>query len=345
MVVLVAAALSTGTIVSGCSGSGSDATSSTTPAASKAETGPADASAFPVTVPHRYGETTIESEPKRVVTVGLTDQDAVLALGVAPVGTAEWFGEQPGAIWPWAADELGDAPEPQNIKDADGISFEKVAALRPDLILSVYGGLTSDEYDKLSQIAPTVAEPEGTVDYGVAWDDQTRVIGQALGQSEAAEDLVADVEGQIADARKANPGFDGATAVMATVFDDKISIYSPQDMRGRFLESLGFELPPEVAKLAGDDFSADVSMERVDLVDGDLVVWLVNDRDTDVPRFEAEALYASLDVHQQGRDVFVEMLQPEGAATTFITPLSIPFLLDELVPQLATALDGDPETT
>ena len=132
---------------------------------------------------------------------------------------------------------------------------------------------------------------------------------------------------------------------MATVYDDMISIYSPQDMRGRFMESLGFELPPEIAELAGDDFSADVSMERIDLIDGDLVVWLVNDRETDVPKFEAEPLYTRLDVHQDGRDVFVEMLEPEGAATTFITPLSIPFLLDELVPQLATALDGDPETT
>lgn len=340
---LLAAGALFGVALTGCAGSSSDPAPSSAPEASGEGS---DEGAFPVTIPHRFGDTTIDAEPERVVTVGLTDQDAVLALGTAPVGTAEWFGEQPGAVWPWAADELDGidgAGTPEIIKGADGIAFEKIAGLRPDLILSVYGGLTEGEYDKLSQIAPTVAQPDG-VDYGVAWDDQTRIIGQALGQTEAAEELVADVEGQIDAARKANPDFEGATGVMATVFDDKVSIYAPDDMRGRFLGSLGFEQPAEVAELAGENFSADVSMERVDLIDGDLVVWLINDRDTDVPKFEAEPLYSELAVHQEGRDVFVEMLQPEGAATTFITPLSIPFLLDELVPQLAAALDGDPET-
>jgi iron complex transport system substrate-binding protein len=328
----------------GCSSSGSDSSAATEPAASAAGTGAAGADAFPVTIPHRFGETTIDAEPERVVTVGLTDQDAVLALGTVPVGTAEWFGEQPGAIFPWATDELGDAPLPEIIKGVDGISLEKIAALRPDLILSIYGGLTEDEYDKLSQIAPTVAEPEGVVDYGVAWDDQTRVIGQALGQSGAADELIAGVEAEITAAREANPQFDGASAVMATVYDDMISIYSPQDMRGRFMESLGFELPPEIAELAGDDFSADVSMERVDLIDGDVVVWLINDLDTDVPQFEANDLYSGLAVHLEGRDVFLEMYEPVGAATSFVTVLSVPTLIDGLVPQLAAAVDGDPAT-
>ena len=46
------------------------------------------------------------------MTVGLTDQDPVLALGVTPVGTTEWFGEEPGAIFPWARDYVeGETPE------------------------------------------------------------------------------------------------------------------------------------------------------------------------------------------------------------------------------------------
>jgi iron complex transport system substrate-binding protein len=69
-------------------------------------------SAFPVPLPHRYGSSTIEEEPKRIVTVGLTDQDAVLALGKVPVGTTEWLGGYKGAIGPWAADRLGSAKAP-----------------------------------------------------------------------------------------------------------------------------------------------------------------------------------------------------------------------------------------
>src|SRR5687768_7469820 len=64
---------------------------------------------FPVTVEHQFGETTIDAEPQRVVVVGLTEQDILLELGVTPVATTEWYGEQPYAVWPWAADLLGDA--------------------------------------------------------------------------------------------------------------------------------------------------------------------------------------------------------------------------------------------
>ena len=73
---------------------------------------PAAAGAFPVTIEHKFGETTIDSEPKRIVVVGLREQDALLALGIVPVGTTEWYGEHPGAIFPWAEAALGDAQAP-----------------------------------------------------------------------------------------------------------------------------------------------------------------------------------------------------------------------------------------
>ena len=65
--------------------------------------------AFPVSVEHKYGEAVVASAPQRVVTVGVTEQDNVLALGVMPIGVTDWYGEQPYATWPWAQDELGDA--------------------------------------------------------------------------------------------------------------------------------------------------------------------------------------------------------------------------------------------
>ena len=116
--------------------------------------GTEEAAAFPVTIEHRHGTTTIEDEPTRVVTVGLTDQDAALALGVVPVGTSEWFGNQPGAIWPWAEDELGDADVPVIVSAEDGTNFERIASLGPDLILAVYEGMTETEYRTLVRSLP-----------------------------------------------------------------------------------------------------------------------------------------------------------------------------------------------
>jgi len=63
---------------------------------------PAFAQDFPVTVEHIYGTTTIPAKPERVVSVGMHEQDFLYALGIAPVGVKEWWGEQPYATWSWA---------------------------------------------------------------------------------------------------------------------------------------------------------------------------------------------------------------------------------------------------
>src|SRR5690349_1342380 len=115
---------------------------------------PAGGSAFPVAVEHRLGETVIEEQPERVVVVGLTEQDILLELGVTPVAVTEWYGEQPFATWPWAQDLLGDA-EPEVLSQADGIEFEKIATLEPDLIIGTNSGMTKKDYELLSAIAPT----------------------------------------------------------------------------------------------------------------------------------------------------------------------------------------------
>lgn len=44
-----------------------------------------DDAPFPVTVDHVWGSATIEEAPERVVTLGVTDADVALALGVTPV--------------------------------------------------------------------------------------------------------------------------------------------------------------------------------------------------------------------------------------------------------------------
>ncbi|MFI6497775.1 hypothetical protein [Nonomuraea typhae] len=43
----------------------------------------------PVTIEHKFGSTEIKAPPQRVVSVGLVEQDALLALGVVPVGTTD----------------------------------------------------------------------------------------------------------------------------------------------------------------------------------------------------------------------------------------------------------------
>jgi iron complex transport system substrate-binding protein len=304
----------------------------------------ARAAAFPVTIAHKFGATTIKTEPKRIVTVGLTDQDAVLALGKAPVGTTEWFGGFPGAIAPWATPYLHGAPLPAVLKDTGtGPQVEKIAALHPDLILAVYGGLTKKQYATLSKFAPVVAQPKQYADFGVPWDVQATTIGRALGREKQAGALVASVQGRFAAVKKANPEFAGKTAVTATPYEGYF-VYGSQDPRSRTLSSLGFSLPADLDKLIGDKFGANISKERTDLLDQQVVVWTVPNLAKDVPKLHTDKLYAGMSVVQQGREVAVGEDTPYGTAYSFVTVLSLPYLLDRLVHQLKAAVDGDPGT-
>src|SRR5215207_4450892 len=115
---LVTAALSLPLLLTACGSDGSDAGAGDDPTTS----GSAGGSAFPVTVTHKFGETVVPEEPTRVVSVGVTEQDALLQLGVVPVGVTEWYGEQPDATWPWAHDLLEGA-HPEVLSTSNGLEF------------------------------------------------------------------------------------------------------------------------------------------------------------------------------------------------------------------------------
>lgn len=301
-------------------------------------------SAFPVSLDHKYGSTTIKAEPKRIVTVGLTDQDAVLALGKVPVGTTEWLGGYKGAIGPWAEDKLGSAEAPTVLKDTGtGPQVEKIAALKPDLILAVYGGLTKEQYESLSKFAPVVAQPKAYNDYGVPWQEQTETIGKALGKPEEAAKAVADTEAKIKAAADDHPGFKGSTAVMATPYEGMF-VFGSQDARSRLLTGLGFTLPTDLDKAIGDQFGANISKERTDLLDQDAVVWIVGDPVKDAAKLHKDASYKDLTVVKEGREVFVNESSDYGNATSFVSVLSLPYVVERLAPQLAAAVDGKTDT-
>jgi len=291
-------------------------------------------------IPHKYGTTQPPASPRRVVSVGYSDHDPLLALGVVPVAVREWI--EGRAVWPWAEDELG-AAEPAILPSAE-LNFEQIAALQPDLIVGIYSGMTEDEYRTLSAIAPTVAQSADYVEFGVPWQEQTRVIGRAVGQEAEAEALVGEVEARFAEARERHPEFAGATGVVAASFaPGQYFVYGPEDGRGRFLSALGFGLPAAVTELAGDAFFVEISRERLDLIDADVLIWVLA-ADGTRAAIEEDPLYQRLAAAQEGRAVFLEPNGELAAALSFGTVLSLPFALDELVPALAAALAGDPAT-
>jgi iron complex transport system substrate-binding protein len=310
---------------------GDDEAPTTTGAASSSS------KAFPVTVEHKFGSTTIESEPKRVVTVGYTDQDATLALGVVPVGVGDFLGGYKWRERPWAQKALGGA-KPAVVADQQ-INFEAVAAQRPDLIIAINAGLKKDAYDRLSQIAPTVAQSGDFIDFGMPWQDQTRLVGRALGREDRAEKVVADVEAKFERVRREHPEFAGKTAILAYGGPDGYGAYSTQDTRSRFFADVGFKTPERVDQLAGKSFFAKFSQEQFRLMDQDVVVMYGKRAD-----IEGNNVVRRLDAVREDRTIYLDLTDQFAGALGFASALSLSYLLDEAPDELAAAVDGDPGT-
>jgi ABC-type Fe3+-hydroxamate transport system substrate-binding protein len=352
--ITLAVATGVGTVACGGDDNGATATSApaatTVPIDAPAASGTSGdaASAFPVTIEHKLGTITVAAAPQRVVSVGYKDQDWLYEFGVTPLAVREWYGVFEHETGPWAVEASGGAT-PEVL--AAELNYEKIAALEPDLIVAVYAGLDAEEYAALSAIAPTLAGPVGSEDYQEPWRDMTRLIGAAVGKGERAEELIVEIEAQIAAYREEYPQFVGAKAIVAYSWSPETGVYSSGDPRAQLLEELGFETPAMVDELAGDRFNATLSGETVGEVfdAADVIVVLASDEaggtDDGAARgfLEDNALFASSRVNAEGRIVWLDTAAAEiGYAVG--SPLSIRFTLSYLVPQLAAALDGDPST-
>lgn len=316
---LVAAAL----LLTGC---GSTAAPADAPAAS----GGASADAFPVTVEHAFGETTISSKPERVATVSWGNQEAALALGLVPVGmpAVTWGDDDGDGILPWVEDKLDElgAETPVLFDEAEGIDFEAVADTQPDVILAAYSGLSQDDYDTLSKIAPVVAYPD--VAWGTSWQELTILNGTALGLADEAEALVDDLTAQLGELTAAYPEIAGKTSLFSS-FDatdlSQIGFYSTEDPRPLFLEDLGLVPAATVTEQSQstDQFWIVNSSEEIERFD-DLQLLVTYGDDTTLAAMQADPLLSRIPAVASGAVVVLPSSNAPLAAAANPSPLSIP---------------------
>ncbi|MFN3339569.1 MAG: iron-siderophore ABC transporter substrate-binding protein [Dietzia sp.] len=301
---------------------------------------------FPRTITHAYGQTEITEPPQRVATISWVNADVSLALGVVPVGIPRnSFGGNAGGSTDWFDAELeavgGEMPELYS--ETDGINTEAIAALQPDIILGAYSGMTAEEYETLSKIAPTIAMPEGDVAFGTAWQDSTRLIGEALGRSERAEELIDEVEGRIAQVADDHPGIRGTTFIYGTVDPgaaEKIYAFTDVDNRPRFLEQLGMVQAPAVAEAstgASDQFAVTWSPERADELVSDILVTYAASPDVRAA-IESDPLLGRIPAIEAGRMV-VQTDEQQVLSISAASPLSLPWALDNVVPDIIAAAE------
>ena len=331
LVALTTAALLTG----GLAACGSDSSAADDQADSSADSGP-------ITVEHAFGTTTIESEPERVATVAWANHEVPLALGVVPVGMAAAnFGDDDGnGLLPWVEERLEelDAETPVLFDETDGIDFEAVADTDPDVILAGYSGLTQEDYDTLSEIAPVVAYPEAA--WATPWQEMIEVNAAGMGMAAEGQELVADLEQDITDAVGEHAELAGTSAMFMTHVDttdlSEVSFYTPFDTRAAFFTDLGLTTPASVTAASTDSeqFSGTVSAEQVDAFNDVDVIVTYGDQAL-VDALNADPLLSQIPAVQNGAIVLLPDT-PLGTAAN-PTPLAISWVLEDYVAMLAEA--------
>lgn len=321
---------------------GSDDTEASTPSVSDA---PAADAAFPITIEHALGTTVIESKPERVATVQWANHEVPLALGVVPVGMAAAnFGDPDGdGVLPWVSDRLEEhgADVPVLFDENDGIDFEAVADTDPEVILAAYSGLTQQDYDTLSEIAPTIAYPNAP--WATAWRDMIRLNSAGMGMAAEGDELIAAIEAEIAAEVAKYPGLAGKQAMFAGHLDptdlSEIGFYTSHDTRVQFFEDLGLQIADVVADASAgtDSFSASVSTEQIQVFDDvDVIVGYGDENGELLGTLQADPLASKIPALQRGSVVFFEGSTPLATAAN-PTPLAISYVLGDYVEMLAEA--------
>ena len=125
------------------------------------------------------------------------------------------------------------AEAPVRYDDADGAPIDEIAKLSPDLILATNSGITKQEYEKLSKIAPVVAYPEAP--WVTPWQTSLETVGKALGRSDQAAKLAEETQAEIDAAKAEHPDLAGKKMIfgyLSTADLSTIGIYAPTGPAG-----------------------------------------------------------------------------------------------------------------
>ncbi|MBN8182347.1 ABC transporter substrate-binding protein [Roseibium aggregatum] len=224
----------------------------------------ASAPAIARDVTDSMGTVTVPDAPKRIVVLTNEGTEALLALGVTPVGAANsWNGEP---WWDHISDAM-DGAEPVGKESA--VNLELIAALEPDLILA-NKQRHEEIYPQLTAIAPTVMSKELRGD----WKINFRLYAEALGKEQEADAAIADYDASVADLReKLGDHLNEEVSVIRFV-PGQIRIYQLDSFSGVLLKDIGFHRP---ANQNVEEFAIRTGKESIPDMDGDRIFYFTYD--------------------------------------------------------------------
>lgn len=284
----LAVALAAGLALTGCA---------TTTTASGEQAAATDGD-WPRTIEHELGETTIDPKPERIVSTSLTLTGTLLAIGAPVVASAATspggIADDSGFFLQWS-DAAADAGVEVLYPDLE-FDEEAVIAAEPDLIVVSTTGAdsTADQYDALSEIAPTIV-----LDYGSdSWQVLAEKLGVATGLEEDAAEVVESFDAEVArvaDAITVPEGVSNAIVFSGAEYD--LAFAKPQGAHAQLLTALGFTVegtPDEfdTSEQPRNDF-AFVSLENSAVALTGETVFLVSGEESDAEALAATPVFAN----------------------------------------------------
>ncbi|MES1026378.1 iron-siderophore ABC transporter substrate-binding protein [Gloeocapsa sp. BRSZ] len=240
-------------------------------------------------IKHLLGEACVPVNPQRIIVLDTNPLDAVLSLGVKPIGS-------PGL------EDLS-LPESQtkgieNIGGSHQPSIEKIALLKPDLILATQWD--KELYPQLSQIAPTIIAPANDPE----WKEDLRLYAQALNKTQQAEQLIKDYQQRVQEFQRRMGNRLTQTEVSITTSynynaGQPAAIYLKDSFMGAVIAETGLQRP---AAQRHNGFSQMISLEMLNLLDAD-VMFVVNPdpESSTLSKLQQHPLWSKLDVVQRGK--------------------------------------------
>ncbi|MEM8544401.1 MAG: iron-siderophore ABC transporter substrate-binding protein [Cyanobacteria bacterium P01_H01_bin.119] len=275
-------------------------------------------------IKHAFGETEVPAEPNRVIVLGYTTIEAVVAHGVQPIGVPSGAVDQllHLALDQETVADIGSPTQP---------NLEKIAALKPDLILTSKYRL-GDGYGPLAQIAPTVVLD---VDGNHEWKELTRLCGETLGKPTETEKLSTAHNTKLQQIKaQLSPAGNPPQVSIVSIFPGLIRAAGTETFAGSVLADAGVARPPSQSQAQGPQ---NVSLESLDLLDGDVIFIMTLQGNTEVAkgsraesdRIKAHPLWSQLKAVQANQ---VYEVGPHWVIGSYI---SANLILDDLLKYLS----------
>lgn len=278
----------------------------------------------PVTIEHALGAAEIKEKPERIVTIGQGSAEIAIAMGHTPVAIQSYaWGSDESGYLPWikeAVEERGDEL-PQQFEGDDALSVEEILGYKPDVILAPWSGITQEQYDQLSKIAPTVAYEKEP--WTITWEQQVDVIAKALGEPEKAQAVKDDVQA----AFKENAEAEYENYTFSYVYNDgpqNLGIFLPGEQRVAFLSNLGLKVDDvykQFPEVPGTD-SAEISKENVDALNSSDLIFTFYADEANREEMHKDPVYSRIKAVEKGAEIAATD-QSLVTASSIINPLTV----------------------